>query len=66
MKRQVPELRVIRAFQLLAERLPRAEVIELEGLGHLGPITHPQRVTEPIEAFLQKVSDRRSRPIRCD
>ena len=45
-----------RALRLLRETLPRANVIEFEGLGHLGPITHPTRVDEAVEAFIQERS----------
>lgn len=45
-----------RALRLLHETLPRARRIELEGLGHLGPITHPERVDEAVEAFLSERS----------
>jgi pimeloyl-ACP methyl ester carboxylesterase len=41
-----------RAVRLLRESLPRAAAVELEGLGHLGPITHPDLVNAAIEAFL--------------
>lgn len=41
-----------RAIDLLGDLLPRAEVVELEGLGHLGPITHPERFDAAVEAFL--------------
>jgi len=34
--------------------LPRAEHVEFEQLGHMGPITHPQPVNQTIEAFLQR------------
>jgi pimeloyl-ACP methyl ester carboxylesterase len=43
--------------RLLAPALPQVEVIELEGLGHMGPVTHPDRVNRAIESFL---SSRRS------
>ena len=36
----------------LARLLPRAELVELEGLGHMGPITHPEPVNERIRGFL--------------
>ena len=36
----------------LARLLPRAELVELEGLGHMGPITHPELVNERIRGFL--------------
>ena len=45
-----------RALRLLRETLPRADVIEFEGLGHLGPITHPTRFDEAVEAFIQERS----------
>jgi len=41
-----------RALELLRDNLPRATVVECEGLGHLGPITHPEQVDPAIEAFL--------------
>lgn len=36
----------------LAGVLPNLKLIELEGLGHMGPITHPEAVNTAIEAFL--------------
>jgi pimeloyl-ACP methyl ester carboxylesterase len=45
-----------RALRLLRETLPRTQVIEFEGLGHLGPITHPERVGDAVEAFLSERS----------
>lgn len=45
-----------RALSLLRELLPRAEVLELDGLGHLGPVTHPERVDAAVEAFLSQRS----------
>lgn len=41
------------AAWLLADALPDAELVELDGLGHLGPITHPERVDEAVQAFLR-------------
>ena len=46
-----------RAVRLLRDALPRAQVLELEGLGHLGPITHAERVDPAIEAFLVRQTD---------
>ena len=40
---------------LLGFSLPRADVCILEGLGHMGPLTHPERVNGLIEGFLQHV-----------
>lgn len=41
-----------RALRLLQELLPRSAVTEFDGLGHLGPITHPARVDPVIESFV--------------
>ena len=41
--------------RLLCEVLPHVTVIEFGGLGHMGPVTHPERVNEAIEGFLQEV-----------
>jgi pimeloyl-ACP methyl ester carboxylesterase len=38
--------------RLLATVLPDLEFIELDGLGHMGPITHPEVVNAAIENFL--------------
>ena len=38
----------------LAKALPRVEVLELEKLGHMGPITHPDVVNEAIARFLDE------------
>ena len=40
--------------QRLRRVLPRVEVTELEGLGHMGPVTHPQPVNDAIRRFLAK------------
>lgn len=39
---------------LLARTLPRVENMTFKGLGHMGPITHPDRVDTVIDAFLQR------------
>ena len=39
----------------LAKALPRAEFIEFDDLGHMGPVTHPAIVNEAIARFLDKV-----------
>lgn len=39
--------------RILARTLPRVRVVEFEGLGHLGPLTHPSVVNEAIANFLQ-------------
>lgn len=38
--------------RLLTGVLPCVEVVELEGLGHMGPVTHPQVVNAIISRFL--------------
>lgn len=38
--------------RLLAGALPRVQVVEFEGVGHMGPITHAARVNEAIAGFL--------------
>ncbi len=38
----------------LAGVLPRVELLELEGLGHMGPVTHPDVVNARIGAFLDQ------------
>lgn len=39
---------------LLAQTLPRVETRVFEGLGHMGPITHPEQVDSAIEDFLRR------------
>lgn len=41
--------------RLLCEVLPRVTVVEFEGLGHTGPVTHSERVNEVIGRFLKEV-----------
>jgi pimeloyl-ACP methyl ester carboxylesterase len=40
--------------RLLAKALPRAEIVEFETLGHMGPITHADTVNEAIANFLER------------
>lgn len=42
--------------RVLAQTLPRVEVMELEGLGHMAPVTHPDRVNGLIAQFLDKLA----------
>jgi pimeloyl-ACP methyl ester carboxylesterase len=42
-------------FRILYGMLPRAKVVELPDLGHMGPVTHPEKVNEAIVAFLERV-----------
>jgi pimeloyl-ACP methyl ester carboxylesterase len=41
--------------RLLIDTLPRVEVVEFEGLGHMAPVTHPDQVNAVIARFLQSV-----------
>src|SRR5882672_110952 len=40
--------------RLLGRTLPRAHVVEFEGLGHMGPVTHPEVVNGVISHFLDR------------
>lgn len=40
---------------LLSKVFPRANLLNLEGVGHMGPVTHPEAVNAAIEAFLLKM-----------
>lgn len=40
--------------RVLASALPQVEVVELEDVGHMGPVTHPDRVNETIARFLER------------
>lgn len=42
--------------QLLIETLPHVRRIEMEGVGHMAPLSDPDRVNSLIEAFLQEVA----------
>ncbi len=38
--------------ELIRSVLPRVRVVELEAVGHMGPVTHPELVNDAIESFL--------------
>jgi pimeloyl-ACP methyl ester carboxylesterase len=40
--------------RLLTRVLPRVEVVDFPGLGHMGPVTHPERVNDAICRFLER------------
>jgi len=40
--------------RLLVAALPRVEVVQLDDLGHMGPVTHPDQVNDVIEQFLDR------------
>jgi pimeloyl-ACP methyl ester carboxylesterase len=44
--------------RLLTRTLPRVEVLAFEGLGHMGPVTHPDLVNPAIVRFLDQHRDR--------
>lgn len=39
---------------LLTQAMPKLETLEFEGIGHMGPITHPERVNAAIVDFLHR------------
>lgn len=41
--------------RLLAKALPRVEIVKFDGLGHMGPVTHPDIVNEAIAGFLERI-----------
>jgi pimeloyl-ACP methyl ester carboxylesterase len=41
--------------RILAAALPRAQHVEFEKLGHMGPLTHPDVVNEAIDKFLERL-----------
>jgi pimeloyl-ACP methyl ester carboxylesterase len=40
--------------RLLMEVLPQVQTVEFKGMGHMGPITHPEVVNEAISRFLER------------
>lgn len=40
--------------EILAPALPRVRTVNFEGLGHMGPITHPEVVNAQIKGFLEQ------------
>ena len=42
--------------RLLTRTLPDVTVVELAGVGHMGPVTHPEKINAEIERFLDRVS----------
>jgi len=40
--------------RLLTQTLPRVQVVEFEGIGHMGPVTHPDVVNGFISRFLER------------
>jgi pimeloyl-ACP methyl ester carboxylesterase len=46
--------------RLLTKTLPRVTAVEVEGVGHMAPLTHPERVNALIEGFLNTGANARS------
>ncbi len=46
---------------LLTPTLPSVEVVEIPGVGHMGPVTHPEVVNTLIEEFLQRTESEQER-----
>ena len=42
-------------MRLLTQALPRAEAVVFDGVGHMGPVTHPAVVNPAIAAFLERL-----------
>jgi pimeloyl-ACP methyl ester carboxylesterase len=40
--------------RVLADTLPHVQVVEFDGVGHMGPITHPQIINDAISSFLRR------------
>ena len=40
--------------RILTRTLPKVEVVEFDGLGHMGPVTHPEVVNPVIAEFLRR------------
>jgi pimeloyl-ACP methyl ester carboxylesterase len=41
--------------RILTNALPQVDLVGFEDLGHMGPVTHPERVNEAISRFLERV-----------
>jgi pimeloyl-ACP methyl ester carboxylesterase len=41
--------------RLLTRALPQVEVVELKGMGHMAPVTHPEPINAAIAAFLERI-----------
>ncbi len=39
--------------RLLTKVLPRVTEVEIAGVGHMGPVTHPERINALIERHLE-------------
>jgi pimeloyl-ACP methyl ester carboxylesterase len=44
--------------EALADRIPEAELVALDGCGHAVPLERPEKVTEALEDLLERVERR--------
>ncbi len=51
-KRSTPAAHAV--ARLLVATLPRVELVEFDGLGHMGPVTHAEVVNEAVARFLER------------
>jgi pimeloyl-ACP methyl ester carboxylesterase len=42
--------------RLLAKTLPSVTTVEIDGVGHMAPVTHPDRVNAVIASYLEDVT----------
>ena len=42
--------------RLLADALPMLERVDFPGVGHMGPITHPEKINAQIDEFLTRIA----------
>jgi pimeloyl-ACP methyl ester carboxylesterase len=49
-----------RLADLMGRLFPRAQARQLDGIGHMGPITHPMRINRLIQSFLFRADPPRS------
>jgi pimeloyl-ACP methyl ester carboxylesterase len=45
-----------RVTRLLAKTLPSLTTVEIDGVGHMAPVTHPDRVNAVIAGYLERVT----------
>ena len=50
-----------RTCQLLAEALPRGALRQLDGVGHLAPVTHAALVNDLLAAHIAAAEEQRAR-----
>jgi pimeloyl-ACP methyl ester carboxylesterase len=45
-----------RPHPVLAKALPSVTMVEIDGVGHMAPVTHPDRVNAVIASYLEGVT----------